>query len=551
MRSLKLIFRTSKLIVKLEQLRGRVMSLKGWSRRCFAILLGIVTALALPPLYAWPLLVPGFVGFIWLIEGSPKPKQFPNSKFTISASWLAFSAGWWFGLGFFSAGLYWVSLSFFVDAATYAWMAPIALLFLSAGMALYIGAVGWATYVSSRVGANRVFLLALWWVFFEWVRGWAFTGFPWNLLGTVWTFSEEMIQIVSFTGVLGLSLITVLVASAPAILGIQSIRLAKRFTIVFIAGLTLLMVWVGGDIRLNTATESAVDDVNLKLIQPNISQRDKWKRSLQKHHFKKLLKLSKKSQSDSTKKITHIIWPETATPLYLSSAVDALNLVSVVAPAGGALVTGAPRQNKKRGRDREIWNSIHVIDSSAAIIDTYDKRHLVPFGEYIPFRKFINISKLTGGRVDFSRGVGATVLNVPGAPPAVPLICYEAIFSLKKNLSRDHHRPGWLLNLTNDAWFGLSSGPYQHFAAAQLRSVEAGLPLVRVANTGVSGVIDSYGRVKVKTQLNEEIAIESSLPVALPKLTWFARYQNTTIILIVLTLFWVFRLEYFYTEDQT
>ena len=549
MQSLKLIFGTDKLIARLEQLRGQVMSFKGWSRRCLAMLLGVVAALALPPLHIWPLLVPGFVGFVWLIEGSFKTKQYPKTRITLSASWLAFSAGWWFGLGFFSAGLYWVSLSFFVDAATYAWMAPIALIFLSAGMALYLGAVGWATYVSSRAGANRVLLFALWWVFFEWVRGWAFTGFPWNLIGTVWTFSEEMIQIVSVTGVFGLSLITVLFASTPAIFGNQSIRLGKRFLIFFIPGMVLFMVWLGGNFRLNMATDRVVDGVNLRLVQPNISQRDKWKRSLQKDHFKKLLTLSRKINSPTTGKITHIIWPETATPLYLSSVADALSLVSVAAPIGGALVTGAPRQSKKQGSDREIWNSVHVIDSSAAIIDTYDKRHLVPFGEYIPFRKFINISKLTGGRVDFSPGVGSTVLNVPGAPPVIPLICYEAIFSIQKNLIRDHYRPGWLLNLTNDAWFGLSSGPYQHFAAAQLRSVEEGLPLVRVANTGISGVIDSYGRVKVRTQLNEEAAMESSLPVALPKLTWFSRYENLTVYLIVLTLFGVFRLKYFCTDD--
>ena len=193
------------LIARLEQLRVRVMTLNGWSRRCLAMLFGVVTALALPPLHFWPFLVPGFVGFVWLIEGSSQPTQRPYGNFKLSALWQAFSGGWWFGLGFFFAGLYWVSLSFFVDAATYAWMAPIALIFLSAGMALYIGAVGWATYVSSRIGTSRVLLLALWWVFFEWVRGWAFTGFPWNLLGSVWTFSEEIIQIVSFTGVLGRS----------------------------------------------------------------------------------------------------------------------------------------------------------------------------------------------------------------------------------------------------------------------------------------------------------------------------------------------------------
>ena len=534
------------MVSRFEQLREQVISLEGWPRSSLALLLGSIAALALPPLHIWPILVPSFVGLCWLIEGSSLTKRSQPKTSKVVSMWLAFSSGWWFGLGYFVAGLYWVSLSFFVDAAKFAWLAPFAVFFLSAGMALYIGFAALATYVSTRQGPHRVLLFSFWWVIFEWIRGWAFSGFPWKLLGSVWTFSEPMIQITAITGVLGLSLITVLAASVPAVLGDKNIGRNKRLTIFLTPGIILVLIWIGGNIRLQYATNKNVNGIYLHLVQPNISQKDKWKGSLKKHHIDKLLRLSEKNKKAVTDRITHTIWPETATPLYLSSFRKAVKLVSAAAPIGGALITGAPRQATAPSGLRKIWNSIHVIDSFSVIRDTYDKHHLVPFGEYIPFRNIIGISNLTGGRIDFSRGVGSKTLNVPGAPPALPLICYEAIFSLQtiKN-KKNHPRPGWLLNLTNDAWFGSSSGPYQHFAAAQLRSVEEGLPLIRVANTGLSGVIDSYGKVRIKTKLNEETSVTSGLPIALSEATWFSKHKNKTIFIILLFIFGALRTKYF------
>ena len=267
------------MISKLEHLRGQIISLEGWRRRFLALLFGASAVLALPPLHIWPFLVPSFVGLSWLIESVSFTKRTRNEYLTINTVWLAFSVGWWFGLGFFSAGLYWISLSFFVDAAMFAWMAPFALFFLSAGMALYIGLTTLATYVSSRKGPNRVLIFAFWWVIFEWIRGWALSGFPWNLLGSVWTFSESMIQITAITGVLGLSLTTVLAASVPAILGDKSIGRQKRFLIVLMPGVILVSILIGGNIRLQSATNKNVNGIYLHLVQPNIRQEDKWKSS--------------------------------------------------------------------------------------------------------------------------------------------------------------------------------------------------------------------------------------------------------------------------------
>ena len=537
------------MISQLEQLRKRVISLRGWPRRFAALLLGGVVVLALPPIHLWIFLVPGFVGLAWLIDGSQVSKKRRHSRFTDWPSWSAFTVGWWFGVGFFAAGLYWVSFSFLVDAEKFAWMIPFVFLGLPAGLALYTGLTSLATYLTSSGGSRRLLTLALWWVFFEWIRGWALTGFPWNLLGTVWTVSESMIQVTAVTGVYGLSLVTVLAAVSPALLGEDRIPLAKRLSMIFVTWALLVIVWTGGLTRLNGATEANIDGVRLRLVQPNIAQRDKWKQKFRRHHFDRLLRLSTELNDITAPAPTHIIWPETATPFFLSSDQKALTVISNVVPIDGAVLTGAPRQTHSPSGTNEIWNSVHVIDSLGRIKATYDKYHLVPFGEYVPFRNLLNIRSLTGDRIDFSPGTGPKSLAVPGAPPVTPLICYEAIFPQQLRFQMYQRTPGWLLNLTNDAWFGLSSGPYQHFAAAQLRSVEVGLPLVRVANTGLSGVIDSYGRVLIRTKLNEEITVDSPLPSPFPGLTWFAKHGNTTVLALCFLLFLISRLRYFSFEE--
>jgi apolipoprotein N-acyltransferase len=205
--------------------------------------------------------------------------------------------------------------------------------------------------------------------------------------------------------------------------------------------------------------------------------------------------------------------------------IRAAGLADLVAP-GGALITGAPRRSAPDAGPRHVWNSMHVIDRRGVIHDTYDKFHLVPFGEYVPFRTILPVAKITAGRSDFSVGPGRTSLAIPGAPRASPLICYEAIFSgrVLPPERPGEPRPGWLLNLTNDAWFGMSVGPFQHFANVRLRAVEEGLPLVRVANTGISAVIDAYGRIKAIGPLGRAATIDAALPAALGEKTLFARF---------------------------
>jgi len=497
--------------------------------------------LGLPPFHMWPLFIPGMTGLVWLIDGSRPSGGVWRLGLTKRAGWAAFSIGWWFGTGFFMAGLYWISYSFLVDATSFAWMIPFAIVGLSALMAIYIGLGSWAAFLTAQPGLSRVFGVAIWWVAFEWGRGWAFTGFPWNLLGTAWTNVEGMLQVTAYTGVFGLSLVTALAAAAPAALGYATLTRRIRWNYIVVLWAVLAAVWIGGEFRLQGGGQDTADGVRLRLVQPKIAQRDKWKPDLRRRHFDTLLRLSREPAAPGVLPPTHVIWPETATPLFLSSVPEAVRIAAQAAPVGGALLTGAPRQSRPAQGPREIWNSFHVVNAQAQVAETYDKYHLVPFGEYVPFKRLLNISALTG-RTDFSPGPGPRSLSVPGAPPVTPLICYEAVFPGKVTPEALDQRPGWLLNLTNDAWFGVSTGPFQHFAATQLRAVEEGIPLVRVANTGISGVMDAYGRVIVQTKLEEQIAVDTVLPKALEKPTWFARHGNVTFLVITIILFGISRI---------
>ena len=535
------------MLSRFEKWHDQAERCQGWRRAIVALLLGATSVLALPPVHFVPALIPAFVGLIWLIDGSA---SFRKSGWR-SAIWRfllegAFAAGWWFGLGFFIAGLYWISFSFLVDAQQFAWMIPFAIFGLSGAFAVYVGLASSLAFRLAGPGRRRVLYFALLWVAFEWLRGWAFTGFPWNLLGTVWTVSDAMIQVTSLFGVMGLSLFTVLAAVSLAVFGYRHKTIRSRVYAGSVPFLVLLLIWGSGAWRLHGAETKFVDGVQLRLVQPNIAQRDKWISALRGKHLNNLLALSEEPVRDSasTKKPTHIIWPETATPFFLEGNDAALRIISQVIPKNGALLTGSPRRTGGKNTPAQIWNSFHVVTPDAKITATFDKFHLVPFGEYVPLRKYVNFAKLTAGRTDFSSGPGQQSVAVPGAPPVSPLICYEAIFS---DAAIPPHkdgqpRPGWILNITNDAWFGTSSGPYQHLAAARLRAVEEGMPLVRVANTGISAVVDGYGRILKETRLSERTFLDSPLPTALSKNTLFSRIGDWGLLVLLLGFLLISRL---------
>ena len=518
----------------LESFRDKIIEIRGWKRNCLAISVGMLGVLALPPFLFLPVILVSLVVFHWTLDGILIKTKNHSKVFVFFQSFLT---GWCFGFGFFLGGLYWVHNSFFVDPDKFAWLSPFAVLFLSTGMAIYVGFTASFSCIISRPGISRLVNICIFWVIFELIRGWALTGFPWNLLATVWANTSQMTQIASIFGVFGLSFITMLLASSVAVLGHKEIVARRRIIFSFSLFLMPAIVWVYGEGRLHYSQNQNVTGVLLRLVQPNISQKDKWKPLLLNKHINTLLSMSKRKSTNFSSLPTHIIWPETATPFDLTNNKEAIELFEKILPKKGVLITGSRRASPKTNLEKRIWNSMHVIIAKEGITGTYDKRHLVPFGEYVPFRKFLKLSKIVAGRMDFSPGIETTLLKVPNAPKAIPTICYEGIFQLKNPEIATNSRVGWFLNLTNDAWFGSSAGPYQHLEATRFRALEHGLPLVRVANTGLSVVIDPYGRTIASSRLNEKTIIDSILPTKLENGTIFSKYGNWTLALLLLLFF--------------
>jgi apolipoprotein N-acyltransferase len=489
----------------------RLRALSGWRRVATCLLLGAISALALPPFHIVPLLVPAFVGLLWILEDTDGvPKRIRRGLW----------AGFWFGFGHFIVGVHWIAEPLLVDPERTAWLIPFALPGLAAGLAVFPALVCGTLVALPFRGASmaRVFAFAALWMLAEFLRGVVFTGFPWNLMGYVWAGAPSMMQVTAVVGVLGLSALTVLAAAMPAILAADGLGRARRWGLTAVATVALpLALWAGGQTRLAGAGTVLVPDVRLRIVQANIAQRDKWDQNLRTAHLERHLALSR-TPAEMTP--THVIWPETAVPFLLANDVLARVRSAAAVPPGGALITGSVRR-AFHNDTQQLRNALLVIDAAADVQRVYDKSHLVPFGEYVPLRGVLPIDKIVPGQSDFVAGAGRRLLEIPGLPAVSPLICYEAIFSGR--VTPHGERPGWLLNLTNDAWLGTFAGPQQHFAIASTRAIEEGLPMVRAANTGISAVVDPYGRVIARLGIGEQGILDSGLPAALSP-TPFARW---------------------------
>ena len=504
-----------------QALYNRIERQKWWQRLALSFLLGVLAAGAMAPVHGVFLLVPAFTGLLWLIFSGPGNRN-------------AFVCGWWFGLGYFTAGLYWISNALLVDADKFGWLAPVAVLGLAAVLALFPAFTCLLTriFATRNSAVGRIFVFAAIWTGFEWFRGWVLTGFPWNLIGSAWVFSDSMIQSAALTGVYGLSLLSVLLAALPAVFGQGNgwPAMASPFRVIAVGGVSLMIIWGGGAIRLSGAVEETVPNVRLRLVQPNIDQKLKWKQDQRVKNFHDQIRMGAAPAQDGAPGPTHIIWSETAATHFIANNVNARKAIGHGTPPGGLTITGAPRGQTDSTSGYQVWNSLHGVDDAGEITATYDKHHLVPFGEYMPLRSIFSFAKITAGAGDFSPGPGPRTLDMKGLPPVSPLICYEVIFPGRVTDKTTH--PEWMLNLTNDGWYGVSSGPYQHFAAARLRAVEEGLPLVRVANTGISGVVDGYGRVLAMLELDTRGILDSDLPRALAP-TLYGRLGDWLVMVLI------------------
>jgi apolipoprotein N-acyltransferase len=296
-----------------------------------------------------------------------------------------------------------------------------------------------------------------------------------------------------------------------------------------------------GAVRLLQAPTAYVDNVRLRIMQPNLQQDDKFRYSQKQAVMSRYIGLSDRAsgpQASGIANVTHLIWPESAFPFFLTREADALAQIAALLPEGTVLITGAIRAPEGAAPNAAVsraYNSIYIIDQDGSVLSVYDKVHLVPFGEYLPFQDFMErlgfmqLTKVVGG---FIPGDRRRILTVPRAPSFAPLICYEIIFPGAAVPAGE--RAGWMLNLTNDGWFGISSGPYQHFQQARLRAIEEGLPLVRAANTGISAVVDPLGRIVRSLPLGSEGVLDAPLPkpMTVPPYTRFGDLPAMMIVAI-------------------
>ncbi len=501
-----------------------VAALEGWRRAVFAATAGALSVLAFAPVHAWPVMFLTFGALVFMLDGCHARHATLAPRLKCAAA-----IGFWFGFGFFLAGLYWIAEAFLVEPWRHGWLIPFVMTAMPAGMALFFAAAAALAMAMWRPGAGRVFALAIAFGLAEYARGHVLTGLPWNLLGYAPLGSLPLMQLAALFGVYGLSLLAVLLFASPALfLAPASSELTGRgptatLAVVMLGALALGHVW--GERRL-AAAESTDTGVRLRIVQANVDQALKWRPENSEEIFLDYLRLTKSPGIDA---IDLVIWPETAVPFLLADAPDALASIGNALPQGAALLVGAARLVEERNAQdglsaRRIYNSLLVVDDAGTVRGIYDKRHLVPFGEYLPFQDFLEslgFMQMTGVRGGFSEGSGTLLLAVPGAPQVRPLICYEIIFP--DEIAGTGERPGWLLNLTNDAWFGRSAGPYQHFHQARVRAVEQGLPLARAANTGISAVIDPYGRILAEIGLGETGIADANLPQAITP-TLFVRH---------------------------
>ncbi len=509
--------------LSIAALAERLRSLLGWRRRLAALLAGALSALAMAPFHLWPVLWLTLPALVWLIDGAAWRTAGDGQRMR----WLARPAvaaaeiGWWWGFGYFLAGLYWIGAAFLVEAEQFAALMPVAVLLMPAGLALFYAA---ATALAARFwrsGLWRVVALALSLSAAEWLRGHVLSGFPWNTLGYALTYPLPLMQSVAVLGIYGLTLLAVLLFALPPVLwsGPALHPRRARAAALAVAVLPLLLLGILGYARLALAGADMVAGVKIRIVQPSVPQREKWRPEHQARFFKDHLDLSgsgPEGKSDALAGITHVVWPEAAMPFPALDTPEALAAIGDLLPEGAVLIAGTIRvERTPAGRPSRFFNSLLVLARRGLLLVLYDKIYLVPFGEYLPLRGLLGAIGLreVASKGGFDSGpTPRPLLTVPGLPAVVPLICYEAIFPAA--IVQGGQRPAVIVNLTNDGWFGDSTGPHQHFHQARVRAVEEGLPLIRAANNGVSAAFDPYGRIVGRLGLNVRGVIDVPLPAA-------------------------------------
>lgn len=477
----------------------------GWRRLLLAIAAGAVGALATAPFNIFASLFISFTVLVWLLDGTAGG---PDGGFA-GRFGSAFAIGWGFGFGYFAASLWWLGSALLIEADEFAWALPLAILGLPAFLALYYGLAAALARLVWSDGAARIGALAFGFGFAEWLRSWALTGFPWNSIGYAIMPVPVMMQPVAVIGSGGMTVLAVLIFAAPAVIATR--RGMK--TGLGLAALLLSAQFGYGFWALGQPAPQGGRTLNVRLVQPSIDQAAKLAGNDRETIFNEHLRLSALPLEEGKPRPDIIVWPETSIPFILTQNTDALVAIADMLEDGQVLLTGAVRMEEAGpGYEPRYYNSVYMIDSEGNILAATDKVHLTPFGEYVPMEDVVrrfgvdNLVALPGG---FTAGARREALTLPQGIGLYPLICYEIIFPGEmRGVERGVNA---LLNLTNDGWFGLTPGPWQHFQQARIRAVETGLPLLRDANSGISAVVDEKGRVVSGLMLGVKGKVDASI----------------------------------------
>ncbi len=474
----------------------------GWRRFLLLLVAGAVGGLSVPPFYVLPALFVTFPLWVWALDGA---ERLPGWRRLFGP---AFAIGFAYGLGYFLVAFHWLGAAFFVEGGIVLAIMPFAILALAATIALFWGLASALAHLLWSHGAWRIVTLATFLTLAEWARGHFFSGFPFDLIGYAFAANDEMAQLASVIGVYGLTALGALLAMTPALIWPADDQgLARRLTPFFLAVVVIAAQLGWGHYRLASTPVPQRTDVKLRLVQPMVLEHSDWSTADPARIIDKLVGLSQgKTGPDDPglAGVTAVVWPESALPFFLSDYPDALSRMGHMLPANGLLLSGAPREQFDPGvpgappdpADRPAYNSLIAVDPAGEIVASYDKSHLVPFGEYLPFPELfgaLGLKQFVPGADGWQAGDGRRLMTVPGLPSFLALICYEAIFS--GDLGPDTGKAQFILNITNDAWFDGSIGLAQHADHARLRAVEEGLPIVRVGNSGLTEAIDPLGRV--------------------------------------------------------
>lgn len=492
----------------MERLAGRIILLWGWRRSLTAFLAGALAVLSQAPYDFFAVCFVSFPVLVWLLDGATVAAPAGPLRRILPA----FAIGWWFGFGYFLAGLWWIGGAVLVDADSFAWALPLAVVGIPLLLAFFYGFACAVARLAWSDGIGRIAALAFSFGLAEWLRTFLFTGFPWNAIGYSAMPVPLLMQSVSVVGMIGMNALAVFVFAMPALLAARRhLRLGLT-----LAALLVIAHVAFGYVRLNAAAEADGRSLSVRVVQPSIDLSEKWDANVRDRIFHTMLDLSGAPPGQGETKPQLILWPETSVPFFFTERPDALAALGGLLGDGQMLIAGAMREEPggAAGSEARYYNSVVAINASGEIVDAVDKVHLVPFGEYIPFADLFarfGLDQLVAGPMNLLPGSERHSIALPSGISALPFICYEIIFP--EMVAVDVASTDIIVNVTNDAWFGDTPGPYQHFRQAQIRAVETGVPLIRAANTGISGVVDQRGRIVDALSIDARGIVDATIPL--------------------------------------